>query len=420
MIGDGLAGVVLAREFHADVVGPLLSRAMPGLGYAAGRLGSGSDVLGLDDEMSRDHDWGCRLTLLVDEDASDQVPRISRMLEEELPERFGEFPVRFPVTWDSAVSHRVEVATVADCAASRLGVDPTRGLSVLDWLSVTGQSVLEVTAGPVFTDRTRTLASVRSALTWYPPDVERYVLAAGWGRLCQLLPMVGRSAARGDELGSRLLSAQLAGDVAWLAFALSRRWAPYAKWRGTAFRSLPVAGRLAPLLDAAVAGGGADGGSGGSGGGGAGWRDRGDGAGSGDGAGGWRDREGALAAACEVLLDIQRDRGLPAPAAAVIPFFSRPYCAVDGAVAEGLLAGITDPDVARLPAMVGCIEQWVDSVEVLSSPGRRAALQAAYRALAGLEAARVGDAITVDAWGFWASWGGTGTGSVIIGVLYAS
>jgi hypothetical protein len=111
----------------------------------------------------------------------------------------GFFPVRFPVTWDSSVSHRVEVATVADFAASRLGVDPTGGLSVLDWLSVTGQSVLEVTAGPVFTDRTRTLAALRTLLAWYPPDVERYVLAAGWQRLCQSLPMMGRTAEAGDD-----------------------------------------------------------------------------------------------------------------------------------------------------------------------------------------------------------------------------
>src|SRR5580692_13182247 len=232
--------------------------------------------------MSRDHDWGCRLTLLVDEDDRDQVPRISRMLEEGLPERFGDFAVRFPVTWDSSVSHKVEVATVADFAASRLGVDPTGGLSVLDWLSMTGQSVLEVTAGPVFTDRTRTLAALRTLLAWYPPDVERYVLAAGWQRLCQLLPMVGRTAEAGDELGSRLLSAGLVQDLLWLAFALSRRWAPYAKWRGTVFRSLPVAARLASLDDAATA-------------------PR------------WREREDALAAACEVLLDVQRERGLPAP-----------------------------------------------------------------------------------------------------------
>jgi hypothetical protein len=271
------------------------------------------------------------------------------MLEEALPERFGEFPVRFPVTWDSSVSHQVEVATVGDFAASRLGVDPTGGLSVPDWLSITGQSVLEVTAGPVFTDGTRALARVRTLLAWYPPDVERYVLAAGWQRLCQLMPMVGRTAEAGDELGSRLLSAGLAEDLLWLAFALSRRWAPYAKWRGTVFRSLPVAARLGPLLDAAAA------------------------------APGWRDREDALATACEALLDIQREQGQPAPKAAVIPFFDRDYRTVDQAVPQVLLAEITDPDVARLPPLVGSVEQWADSVDVLSSPGRRAALRAAYR-----------------------------------------
>ena len=331
---------------------PVLAQFMPRLGYAAARLGSGSDVLGLDDEMSRDHDWGCRLTLLVDEDADAQVPRISRMLEEELPERFGEFPVRFPVTFDTSVSHKVQVATVAGFAASRLGVNPAGGLSVLDWLSLTGQAVLEVTAGPVFTDTTRTLAPVQDLLAWYPPDVERYVLAAGWQRICQAMPMVGRTAGKGDEFGSRLLSAGLAGDLAALAFALSRRWAPYAKWRGTVFRSLPVAVRLGPLLDSAVT------------------------------AAGWREREDALAAACEALLNLQRERGLPAPKPAVIPFFDRPYRTVDRAVPQELLAGITDPDVAWLPPMAGSIEQWVDSTDVLSSPDRRAALQAAYRAWA--------------------------------------
>lgn len=58
-MSDGnLTGAGLARDFHADLVGPLLASAMPGLRYAAGRLGSGSDVVGLDDAMSRDHDWG--------------------------------------------------------------------------------------------------------------------------------------------------------------------------------------------------------------------------------------------------------------------------------------------------------------------------------------------------------------------------
>ena len=83
-----------------------------------------------------------------------------------------------------------------------------------------------------------------------------------------------------------------------------------------------------------------------------------------------------------MLLSLQRERGLPASESAVIPFYDRPYRTLDGAVPQELLHGITDPDVRRLPPMVGCIEQWVDSTDVLSSPGRRAALQAAYRTLA--------------------------------------
>ncbi len=238
-------GGELARQFHADVVGPLLARAMPGLRYAAARLGSGSDVLGFDDAVSRDHDWGCRLTLLVNEPDRDAVPQISQLLERELPESYRGLPVRFPLSWNPSLSHGIDVATVAGFAAGRLGIDPAGGLSVLDWLVLTGQSVLEVTAGPVFADRTAGLARVRAALRWYPPDVERYVLAAGWQRISQEMPFVGRTATCGDELGSRLLSARLADGLIWLAFALSRRWPPYPKWRGRAFQALPVAAELA-------------------------------------------------------------------------------------------------------------------------------------------------------------------------------
>jgi hypothetical protein len=353
-VTDGvLRGGELARQFCSDVVGPLLARAMPGLRYAAGRLGSGSDVLGFDDEMSRDHDWGCRLTLLVDGPDRAAVPPVSELLERELPESYRGFPVRFAVTWNPSVSHKIEVATVADFATSRLGIDPVAGLSVLDWLILTGHSVLEVTAGPVFTDQTAELSRVRAVLGWYPPDVERYVLAAGWQRICQQMPMAGRTAERGDELGSRLLSAQLAGDLMWLAFALSRQWPPYPKWRGTAFRALPLAADLSGPLTAAAT------------------------------APHWRDRESGLADACEVLLSAQRARGLPAPPSAVTPFWDRPYRTVDQALPDGLLAGVTDPDVASLPAGVGSIEQWAGSVDVLANPARRRALQAAYRAWAG-------------------------------------
>jgi hypothetical protein len=347
---EDLSGAELALVFYSDVVQPLLARAMPRLRYAAARLGSGSDVLGLDDAMSRDHDWGCRLTLLVDDRDPGVIPLISQLLERELPERYRDYPVRFPVTWDASVTHQVEVATAGGFAASRLGVDPSAGLSVLDWLTLTGQSVLEVTAGPVFADRTQTLAQIRALLRWYPRDIERYVLAAGWQRISQQLPMVGRTAQAGDQLGSLLISARLSHDLMSLAFTVSGQWSPYPKWRGTLFNALPAAESLTPLLSAAAT------------------------------ASGWREREEAIADAARLLLEIQRARGLPAPASAITQFFDRPFRTLHEAVPGLLRADISDPQVLRLPPFAGSVEQWVDSTDVLASPGRRAALQAAYRA----------------------------------------
>jgi hypothetical protein len=68
----------------------------------------------------------------------------------------------------------------------------------------------------------------------------------------------------------------------------------------------------------------------------------------------------------------------------VTRFWDRPYRTVSQAVQEALLADITDPRVIRLPTGIGSVEQWASSVDVLSSPTRRSALQGAYREWANL------------------------------------
>lgn len=349
---------VLAAGFHRELVEPLLSRHAPRLRYAAARLGSGSDVLGFDDAMSRDHDWGCRLTVLVDAADRTAVPELTALLEAELPETYRGLPVRFPTTWAPHTTHQVEIATVGDFAASRLGADPLAGMSSVDWLAVTGQSVLEVTAGPVFVDRITELSVVREALRWYPPELDRYVLAAAWQQLVEWLPMVGRTAERGDELGSLLLCGKLTDELIQLGFLLRRRWPPYRKWRGTAFATLPGAAELTPALDRAAAAART--------------------ARREDGLAAWREREEGLVEAAELLLGWQRDLGLPTPDHAAQPFFERPYRGVNPEVPAMLRGSITDPEVAQLPGM-GSIEQWVDNVAVLTDPLRRRAAAAAYQ-----------------------------------------
>ena len=58
------------------------------------------------------------------------------------------------------------MATPGGFARSRLGVDATRPLEPADWLALTGQSVLEVTAGAAGGHLARALA----AATWPERD----------------------------------------------------------------------------------------------------------------------------------------------------------------------------------------------------------------------------------------------------------
>lgn len=194
--------------------------------HAAGRLGSGSDVLGLDDEVSRDHDWGCRLTLLVE---PERVEFLDQLLERELPLEFLGYPVRFATSWDPVVRHRVEINGVREFAASRLGAIPE---TPVDWLLVPGQSFLELTAGPVFHDDSDQLTRLRSRLQWYPQDVWLYVLACGWSRLNQDFPLWERTRQRRDRLGADLLEARIRRHLVYLAFMVERRWPAYPKWVG--------------------------------------------------------------------------------------------------------------------------------------------------------------------------------------------
>jgi hypothetical protein len=336
------AGAGLSRAYYEEVVGPILAARWPDLPYAAGRLGNGSDVLGYDDEISRDHDWGLRLNLLVPAELSEAV---DAYLGATLPEAFRGRPVRFATTWDRHVRHRVQVEDVSSLVAARTGLDVSRSWSVTDWLALTGQAVLEITAGKVFVDTSGDLTAARERLAWYPDDLWRYVVTTDWARLAQELPLIGRTAERGDDVGSRVIAARLVGVTMHLAHLLERCWAPYPKWAGISLARLPSGFAVAEPLQQALE------------------------------ASEWRSREDGLAGSFRVLNRVQREVGLPSVDDPVAPFFDRPYRGIRDEVMDRLEGSYTSPDVRALPRGVGSAEQWSDNVDVLVDPSRRLSVE---------------------------------------------
>ena len=340
-----MTGIALSRRFYEQAVRPLLG----GRPHAAALLGAGSEVLGFDDVVSTDHDFGPRVQLFLT--AGTAPPSFAG-----LPATFERHPTVFAAADRNGgvPCHQVEVTGAGPFFADRLGVDPAAGLELADWLLTPTQTLATLTAGAVFHDPEGELARRRAALRWYPDDVWRYALAAGWLRVAQEEAFVGRAGAAGDDLGSRLVAARLVRELVRLAFLIERRWAPYPKWLGSAFAGLDLAPRAGRALAAATA------------------------------AAHWRDREAAVVTAAGVLAAATNDLGLAAPVDPAPRAYYGRDIRVLGAdrLTVALTAAVTEPGVralidglggrrggpiGRLP---GTIDQVTDSTEILGDPAR--------------------------------------------------
>jgi hypothetical protein len=264
------------------------------------------------------------------------VAAVRRAIHAGLPDQFREWPTRFG--WDAVpVSHHVEVAPLGEWLQENVGFDARRGVAVLDWLATPQQVLLEITAGAVFYDGSGELAAVRDQLAWYPDDVWLWLLACQWRRIDQEEPFVGRTAEVGDELGSCVIAARLARDAMRLGFLLERRYAPYSKWLGSAFSQLDVSAALGPsLLDVVSA------------------EDHGA-------------REDALVATYEELAARHNALGITRPVEGTTRLFhERPFRVLGSArFVDACLERVADPWLRSLP-LVGAIDQFVDSLDVLS------------------------------------------------------
>jgi hypothetical protein len=349
-----IRGLDLARRFYDEAVAPIATRVLgPDGEFAAALIGPGSEVLGFDTDRSRDHDWGPRCQLFLSGATLEHADRLESELTAGLPATFAGFATGFSAADgdDRGVAggrgelrHRVSVLDLGSWWRDWAGAPPGEVMAPAAWLALPGQRLAELTGGAVFADRPGYLSAARASIAWYPEDVWRYVLACSWRRIAEEQPFVGRCAEVGDEVGSAVLAAHLARDVMRLWLLLERRYPPYSKWLGSAFAALPGIDDVAADLRRALS------------------------------ADGFPAREAALTAALAATVERQNGSGLGAPVASGLrPFHERPYLVVDAdAVAAGLLAGITDTDLAGLPARAA-IDAVTDNVAVtgdLAATGR--------------------------------------------------
>lgn len=358
-------GIELCGRFYRSAVRPILDAEFASLRHSAALLGDGSEVLGFDDVMSSDHHWGPRVQIFLTEaDHQRYAAQIAQTLGYQLPLEFQGYPTNFSEpdpndsgvqrlqpTTERPINHRVSITTTRRFLAGQLNIDEESPIGAAEWLTFPQQKLCTITAGAVYHDDIG-LEAMRARFAWYPHDVWLYLMAAGWARIGQEEHLMGRAGLVGDELGSALIGARLVRDIMRLCFLMERRYAPYAKWFGTAFRRLPCAAGLEAHLRQALS------------------------------ATTWQEREAHLVPAYETLARLHNRLGVtaPLPEEARI-FFGRPFRVIalhgfDGA----LLAQIQDPDVQRIAQqrLIGGIDQFSDNTDLLEATHLRPKLVGLY------------------------------------------
>jgi hypothetical protein len=265
---DFIPGLRLSEEFFHEAVAPILAADFRDVLYSAALLGSGSEVLGFDTEMSSDHHWGPRVMLFLHEADHTRLHEALRWsLSLKLPHTFRGYPTNFtpPDPEDSGtqllqaketgpLNHRVDILTMRGFWLDYLNFDIAHEIEPVDWLTFPEQKLRSLVSGAVFHDETG-LQAARDRFAYYPHDVWLYLLAAGWNRLGQEEHLMGRAGYVGDEIGAAVIGARLVRDIMRLCFLMERQYAPYPKWFGTAFRQLNSAASLVPVLQQALSAG---------------------------------------------------------------------------------------------------------------------------------------------------------------------
>lgn len=238
-----MKGMELCEAYYHEICAPRLREKFPQqMGrIAAGLVGEGSECLGFDDELSRDHDFGPAVMLwLTDEDAA----AFGRELQAEvgrLPREFAGFPARTESAYGDG---RTGVFSIRRFYARFIGLERPPE-TIAEWRRVPETYLAVATNGKVFVDPLGEFSRFRAALLdFYPEDVRLKKM----GARCMKMAQAGqynypRCLKRNEPVAAWMAAAEFIDAAISMVFLLNRRYKPFYKWMHRAVAELPLLGR---------------------------------------------------------------------------------------------------------------------------------------------------------------------------------
>lgn len=229
-------GLDIARDFFEQWGLPYLTSQQSHLvDRVAALICLGSDSLGNDDDLSKDHKWGPRFTILMTgEDMKRHGLRLRNQISQAVPREWKGHVFRY-----TKIS--IEIESLNRYFRRLVGCDhPPR--TVRGWLERTREENLYmIRHATVFHDPLGEFTNRRQAFWYYP---RRVWLERIWGELFNVwhfgqYNFLDRLFHRRDPVATTVCLGRFAEGVMRLSLLLASDYSPYWKWLAAEFRKLP-------------------------------------------------------------------------------------------------------------------------------------------------------------------------------------
>lgn len=246
-----MKGLELSEKYY-NAYGKAMIEKIPGLSEraAVGLVGQGSECLGYDDEISKDHDYGPSFCVWLTKEDYEQYGDILSKEYEKLPTDFESVQGRKVSAHGGG---RVGILSIADFYYSLIGYESTPETNK-EWMWIPESRLCMATNGKVFTDPLGEFGATRNKLlSFYPEDVRTKKIAARAATMSQSGQYnYARAMMRGEYVTANLALSEFIKNTISMVYLLNRKYMPFYKWMHYGMKELSILSEIGDILNLLV------------------------------------------------------------------------------------------------------------------------------------------------------------------------
>ncbi len=213
-------------------------------------IGEGSEIIGCDDEYSKDHDYTFMPIIFLNDEDYEKHHRDLEDILLSLPQEF----LGIKHISNDVVNERRGVKKIGEYIYRFIGKE-NADLSIEDYRKIPEHALFALTSGEIFFSGNDELTNILSRLKYYPNVIRENKIAT----VCTRIAQSGqynylRLMKREDKIASNMAKTIFIENVIHLIYLLNFKYMPFYKWSARGLKDLPILGkemekRILELID---------------------------------------------------------------------------------------------------------------------------------------------------------------------------